>query len=447
MRNAAKIFYLAGIFPVFLLTQQAMAQCSNGGIPSNVELVTNGDFSAGNSGFNSSYTFCNTANCLFPETYYAVDVNPTFYHPNFTGVDHTTGSGNFMIVNGSSIANVDVWCQTISVVPGTDYLFSTWVNTLNTTNPAKLQFSINGVNIGTIFSAPLWTGTWSQFFETWNSGANTSATICIVNQNTVTNGNDFGLDDISFQPCTCAAYAGGDTAMCEGQLTSLSGSGGGSYQWTPAAGLSDPTIANPVASPSATTTYTLTVTTGTGVCTASDSVTVTVNQMPVINCGPDTTIKIGNTVQLGANGGGGTASYAWTPPAGLSCTDCPNPKASPSSTTTYKCVVSDQNGCPGIDSITVFVVEETLFIPNAFTPNEDNKNAVFTGYGLEIKDFDMTIYNKWGQAIFHTTDIQKGWDGKSKGQYVQEDVYLYYIKCTWNSGADDIRIGRVTVIR
>ena len=157
--------------------------------------VFNGDFSLGNTGFTSSYTYNN--NTQTEGTYYvATDANTT--HPGFTGFDHTTGSGNFLIVNGSGTPNSDVWCQTITVQPNTDYVFSCWVSALALGSPALLQFNINGVQMGTTFQAPLTTGVWSQFYTTWNSGSNTTAVICIVNQNTTLGGNDFGLDDIFF---------------------------------------------------------------------------------------------------------------------------------------------------------------------------------------------------------------------------------------------------------
>ena len=179
------------------------ASCS----PSGVELVSNGDFSGGNTGFSSVYFFCNSGGCLGPAGGYGVGTSANFYNGGFSGSDHTTGSGNFMILNGSTTAGDNVWCQTIAVTPNTSYQFSTWLSSLNTSNVAILQCTINGNPLGTSLNAPGSVGTWVQFFETWNSGVNTSATICITNQNTAGGGNDFGLDDISFQECVNACPA------------------------------------------------------------------------------------------------------------------------------------------------------------------------------------------------------------------------------------------------
>lgn len=170
------------------------------GFGSTSNLVTNGDFTQGNSGFSSSYTY--TTN-LWPEGTYYVGTNATTYHTGFSGShDHTTGNGNYMIINGSTSPGTVVWSQTVNVIPNTDYAFSTWVTTVAQSPWAQLQFRINGVQIGEIFSAPATyssTNTWQNFYQLWNSENNTQATISIINQNTTGGGNDFGLDDISFE--------------------------------------------------------------------------------------------------------------------------------------------------------------------------------------------------------------------------------------------------------
>ncbi len=164
-------------------------------VPSD-ELIVNGDFSAGNIGFSSSYT--NTTN-LYPEATYYVGSNPNNYHSGFSAcTDHTSGGGNMMIINGAGTPNISIWCESISVVPNTDYSFSCWAESVASGSPAILQFSINGGLLGTAFNVPSSPCVWQQFYATWNSGSNTTADICIVNQNTATGGNDFAIDDLSF---------------------------------------------------------------------------------------------------------------------------------------------------------------------------------------------------------------------------------------------------------
>lgn len=162
-------------------------------------IVINGDFSAGNSGFTSDYgTASGAPGSCFPEGVYAVVASPSACHGFWSSFgDHTTGTGNLMAVNGSGTPGTIAWSEVLAVAPNTQYFFSAWVTSVYPISPAQLQFSINGGTIGAIFEAPSTPGVWQQFFATWFSGASTSATISIVNQNTVPVGNDFALDDIS----------------------------------------------------------------------------------------------------------------------------------------------------------------------------------------------------------------------------------------------------------
>lgn len=173
-----------------------------GNISSN--LVVNGDFESGNNGFTSAYIYGTggTYGLLSNEGQYAIATSPSLTHNNFFNcVDHSaTGVGNMLIANGSGILNTSVWCQTVAISPNTDYLFSTWfMNALNDANVSNLQFFINDVQIGGIFSSSPLGCIWEEFNETWNSGSATVANLCIKNQNTTVGGNDFALDDIKFQ--------------------------------------------------------------------------------------------------------------------------------------------------------------------------------------------------------------------------------------------------------
>lgn len=159
-------------------------------------LITNGDFSAGDSGFGSGYGFAVTDDCL-PPGIYDVVAQPSDCHPYWaTFGDHTSGAGNMMVINGAGSVNVEVWSETVSVIADTQYYFSTWIASSHPTSPAMLDFSINGASIGTTFTASSTPGIWQQFFTSWYSGANTTAQLSLVNQNTAFQGNDFALDDI-----------------------------------------------------------------------------------------------------------------------------------------------------------------------------------------------------------------------------------------------------------
>ena len=150
-------------------------------------LIINGDFEQGNTGFTTDYTLGTggTWGQLSNEGTYAINTSPSNVHNNFSNCqDHTVAPGTqMMIVNGPNTPNTEVWCQSIPVQQNTDYQFSTWVaSALNNSNVAQLQFNINSTTLGAVF-APQPTGCiWSEYFQTWNSGIQTTADICIVNQ-------------------------------------------------------------------------------------------------------------------------------------------------------------------------------------------------------------------------------------------------------------------------
>lgn len=173
--------------------------------------VTNGNFSNGNTGFTSQYTYISETGSTGPygalsaEGYYTISTSPHKTHTNFADFgDHTTGTGKMMVLNGSPQNNVTVWGQNITVVPNTTYIFSIWAASAHPSNPAKLTFSINGSLMGTI-QLTTTTGSWQNFTVQWTSGSATTAAIGIVNQNTIASGNDFALDDIVFAPI-CRKY-------------------------------------------------------------------------------------------------------------------------------------------------------------------------------------------------------------------------------------------------
>ena len=145
--------------------------------------------------------------------------------------------------------------------------------------------------------------------------------------------------------------AGFNTAICLGDSVTLNATGGISYSWSPANGLSNTGIFNPIASPNNTTIYYVTaidITT----CTNTDSVIITINQLPIANAGNDTMMCIGNSIQLNASGG---ISYLWTPSASLNNSAIANPFSNSLSTITYSVSVTDANGCVNTDSVQVTV--------------------------------------------------------------------------------------------
>jgi gliding motility-associated-like protein len=353
-------------------------------------LIANGDFSAGNSGFSSNYVEGKggTFGPLSQEGTYAVGNNPTAQHSHFPSFgDHTTGTGNMMIINGDPNANANIWCQSIPVTPNTTYNFSTWVATcvaVDAAQIAQLQFSVNGTLMGPVFSPVFTPGQWSQFSTVWNSGNATSANICIVNQNTVTQGNDFAIDDIFFQnvciftdtvtvyvPLAITADAGPDQTVCIGspvQLNAVLAGAAVSGTWSGGMGTFTPNNAdpkalytpNPAEIAAGTVVLTFTVSNGLSDCplTDDDSMIIRIDQLLNVNAGADQTICTGNTVQLAATIGGVATGGSWSGGTGTYVPDKTDPKAiyTPSAgealagkvTLTYTAVNGNNSSCTGV---------------------------------------------------------------------------------------------------
>ncbi len=150
-----------------------------------------------------------------------------------------------------------------------------------------------------------------------------------------------------------AAVTADTVEFCDGSFTNISASGGVFYQWAPSLGLSNVNISNPNASPALSTLYIVTVTDANG-CTDVNSVYVRANSNTGnAYAGADGSVCVGGSTSLNASGGD---SYSWSPSAGLSNPNIPNPIASPAAPTTYTVIVTDANGCNDVDAIFVDVI-------------------------------------------------------------------------------------------
>jgi len=172
-------------------------------------IIVNGDFAQGVSNFTSDYSLStpgNVVTCpggsqvfgpLGCEGTYNVLNDPSLGHSSFAACSDQSGDGNMMVVNGSSTANTNVWCQNVAVNPTSSYEFSAWVTSVVAGSPAILQFWINGVLLGNTFS-PGGVCNWSEHTADWDADGAATAQICLINQNTSAGGNDFAVDNIQF---------------------------------------------------------------------------------------------------------------------------------------------------------------------------------------------------------------------------------------------------------
>jgi hypothetical protein len=178
------------------------------------DLIRNGNFEQGNTGFTSAYIY--SPGNIGPADTYDVLPNPRPAHGGDTASygDHTTGMGLMMAVNGAATPGVVVWSESLSVVPESNYAFSIWISSWTAGSPATFDIKFNGVSVGTP-SAPFPAAIWQQFSTNWNSDQNTALAIEIVDTDLSDGGNDFALDDISLigpDPITTSAMSTAEVA-------------------------------------------------------------------------------------------------------------------------------------------------------------------------------------------------------------------------------------------
>lgn len=242
-----------------------------------------------------------------------------------------------------------------------------------------------------------------------------------------------------------AADAGPPGEICPGASVQLDGSGVGSFSWSPTIWLSDPSTPDPVSTPDQTITYQLTVTDANG-CEGTDQTQVTVWPEAQADAGPDTTIFPGASVELKGSGNG---SFTWSPAATLSNPYIARPIATPPVTTRYLLEVETPHGCYRSDSVVIYVLEPYgIEIPTAFSPNGDGVNHVFLP--LKVMNFTMerfVIFNRWGQMVFESFDINHGWDGTVNG--IEQDIasFAFIVYGHGNRGEPVQLQGNVTLIR
>ena len=227
-----------------------------------------------------------------------------------------------------------------------------------------------------------------------------------------------------------------------------------SFNWIPAENLDDAMSATPTATPTETTTYTVMATNQFG-CFVEGTTTVEVvnleNELNV-NAEPDTILNNGlEASQLTATEDGGY-TYTWNNTSSLNQDGIFNPVATPTETTVYTLTIEDENGCTAEENIEVVVrqsncVEPFIFIPNAFTPNGDGENDVLFVRGYSITGLRLLIYNRWGEKVFETRDITRGWDGTYKGKAPCSDVYGYYLEVDCFGGERFTKKGNVTILK
>ncbi|HEX6431094.1 MAG TPA: gliding motility-associated C-terminal domain-containing protein, partial [Niastella sp.] len=249
------------------------------------------------------------------------------------------------------------------------------------------------------------------------------------------------------------ANAGIDTSICYASDGVLRGSGGDIYAWKPSVYLNNANIAEPVVSHATTSiVYTLQVTDGSGCHSIRDDTVIfrVVPQAKVL-AGRDTIIASNQPLQLLAVdlNGSGFNQYTWFPAYGLDNELLENPVAVVENNITYEVTASTPEGCIATDAVKVTVFKNSdVYVPNAFTPNGDNRNDVFriTAPGIK-KLIYFTVFNRWGQEVFRTTNPLMGWNGSLNGTAQDTGTFVWKVEAVDYTGKVIKRKGTVQLIR
>ena len=398
------------------------------------------------------YTVTNATSNCFGNTWYTVSK------------DHT-GGGNFMLVNASFDPGDFFLTSVTDLCPNTTYEFSSWVmNVITRFNSIlpNITFRIEQPD-GTVLARydtgdiPVTAGPeWKQYGFIFTTPP-TNAVIVLRMTNNAPGGigNDIALDDITFRPCGATIIAGiqnnpTDTVnVCEGDRTNytFSGSASSAFQtpvnrwqlstdlgktWNDIAGATTLTYLRFSTPAPGNYWYRLTVVDSTvaGVPScriASNVLVINVHPKPVADAGPDRIYIKGYPVTLSAIASGENVSFNWSPTSFMDDPSLIDPTIIPRNDIMYKLFVQSAFDCTNEDSVKVSVVEG-IYVPTAFTPNNDGKNDYwripFLDTGLEA---DVKIFNRWGQLVYHVASATVSWDGKMNGRPQASGTYVYIV--------------------
>ncbi len=171
----------------------------------------------------------------------------------------------------------------------------------------------------------------------------------------------------------------------------------------------------------------------------------------------DTIVQAGKAVNLSlsAQNGVGKIKYKWSGSAGLPCDTCVIQNFVPATSSSFKVIAIDQNGCKAEDDVSIILRKSNnVYVPTGFTPNEDAINSKLIVHGKEdilIKNF--RIFDRWGEQLFESNNFKvadamtNGWDGQFRGQVMSAGIYVWYVEVSYPDGTLEMVKGNTTLIR
>ncbi|RYY86401.1 MAG: PKD domain-containing protein, partial [Chitinophagaceae bacterium] len=244
--------------------------------------------------------------------------------------------------------------------------------------------------------------------------------------------------------------------LCSRVPGQLSAQGASSYSWSPATGLSDPSLPNPKVVLDSTQVYQLVGYDSVHCFTDTINVLVHVDPSPYVDLGPDLQLPTGTMQQLTpVIGNGPIVSWAWVPARDLSCSNCPNPVASVHNDILYVLKVVNNFGCKSSDTLRIgaFCKDAQVFVANAFTPNGDGVNDVLFPQATGISKVKyFRVFNRWGELLFERTeflpnDPRMGWDGRIRGVVAPPDVFTWTAEVVCENKIEYSLKGNVSILK
>lgn len=376
-----------------------------------------------------------------------------------------TGTLNYLWSNGAvgpTAANLAVASYTVTITDANNCAQTGVANVVNTGAPTGVTSVASPIacNGGTGTVAVTISGGTGPYTYSWNNGVGSvSGSLQYDNSNvasgtytvTVTDSkNCVIVSTVSItEPPVLTITTGSAPSQCGKHngfvyTTVSGGSGTYTYNW------SNGGVSNAIGNldPAS---YAVTVTDNKG-CTAVSSAVVKDTTYIITNDTPakQTIIERGSIAFTVT----GAVTYSWSPAVGLSCTNCPNPVATPTVSAIYTVMATDAGGCTVIVMIDITVKppcigEETdLFIANVFSPNNDGINDVLFIQGNGLTNIYWGIYDRWGNLLFETLDQSHGWDGTRRGNPMESGVYVYYLRATCTKTNTAVKLkGNITLVK
>jgi gliding motility-associated-like protein len=336
-----------------------------------------------------------------------------------------------IMVKAPLVPSVTIAPNTNSVCKGVNIAFT--ATPVNGGATPSYQWKINGVDAGsnsTIFSSNTFND--KDTISCWMS----SSIACVTSPTVIS--DSVGLTIID-SPAVALSIASSTNDVCFGTpitFTATPTNGGGvpAYQWLlngNDVGSNNSLYTNDTLSSGNVISCILTSSDACTIPVASgNTIAPLIYPLAVVTDLPDTTIPVGASATLYLPITGNIAHYLWSPSGTLNNATIQDPVATPTANTTYSLLVTTNEGCTTTGQRTVNLFSG-LYMPNAFTPNNDGLNDVFRiPPSIKIKVNVFSVFDRWGNMVFSTNDPSVGWDGTYDGQPTAMATYVWVIQYT-----------------